>query len=200
MSHTKSLVFACLAFSALPFVSGCGSGGGDGASALAASPPPADSLITTLQGLTQNWDKNLPSSSRYTVLAAFNNEAVRDNNTGLVWEQAPDAVQRTWRSAKDYCLQKTVGGTAGWRLPSVVELMSVRDPSLPIPFVPGSVFTGLGAASVFWSDTIVAAAETPFVIVYDVFFNTATSPLGSTPTTSTLLAWCARGPMQESAY
>jgi hypothetical protein len=35
-----------------------------------------------LAGVTQNWDKNLPSASRFTVLPSFNNEAVRDNNTG----------------------------------------------------------------------------------------------------------------------
>ena len=49
-----------------------------------------------VDGVTQNWDKNLPSASRFTVLAAFGNHAVRDNNTGLVWEQAPDATPRIW--------------------------------------------------------------------------------------------------------
>ena len=32
---------------------------------------------------TESWDKNLPSASRFTILPKFNNEAVRDNNTGL---------------------------------------------------------------------------------------------------------------------
>jgi hypothetical protein len=36
-----------------------------------------------------NWDKNLPSASRFTILHDFNNEAVRDNETGLVWERSP---------------------------------------------------------------------------------------------------------------
>ena len=31
----------------------------------------------------------------------------------------------------------------GWRLPSVVELSSVRDLLLPAPFVPDSVFSGV---------------------------------------------------------
>jgi hypothetical protein len=48
-----------------------------------------------LTGVTQNWDKNLPSASRFTVLANFGGAAVRDNNTGLVWEQAADGTTRT---------------------------------------------------------------------------------------------------------
>src|SRR5215471_2214813 len=100
-----------------------------------------DNSSADLQGVTQNWDKALPSASRFTVLAAFNNEAVRDDNTGLVWERVQDARYILWSESISYCANKTVGGTVGWRLPSVVELNSVRDPSLPAPFVPASIFT-----------------------------------------------------------
>ena len=74
---------------------------------------------TGLSGVTQNWDKNLPSASRFTVLAAFGGAAVRDNNTGLVWEKAPDVTARSWGDSTFYCINKNVGGTRGWRLPSV---------------------------------------------------------------------------------
>jgi hypothetical protein len=37
-----------------------------------------------LSGVTQNWDKKLPSDARFTILADFNYQAVRDNETGLV--------------------------------------------------------------------------------------------------------------------
>jgi hypothetical protein len=122
----------------------------------AAAPP----VKETPQGtVTQNWDKNLPSASRFTVLTEFGGAAVRDNNTGLVWEQTADAINRPWTgvattSASSYCASKIVGGTAGWRLPSVVELKSVQDPSLPAPFVPLSIFTGVQSAP-YWSATAV---------------------------------------------
>ena len=41
---------------------------------------------------TSSWDKNLPSDTRFTTVFTG---AVRDNNTGLVWEQAPDPTPTT---------------------------------------------------------------------------------------------------------
>ena len=103
---------------------------------------------TDQQGLSQSWDKKLPGTSRFTVLADFGGAAVRDNETGLVWEQSPDVIERVWERALDplgatqYCVNKTVGGTVAWRLPSMVELKSVMDPTLPAPFLPNNVFIG----------------------------------------------------------
>jgi hypothetical protein len=94
-----------------------------------AAPP---SNISNTSGTT-SWDKNLPSDSRFTVLSAFGSAAVRDNNTGLVWEQSPEMQNHNWFQALPLCANKIVGGTAGWRLPSVVEIKSLQDMSLPSP-------------------------------------------------------------------
>jgi hypothetical protein len=91
--------------------------------------------------MPQKWGKNLSSTSRFTILSEFNEAAVRDNNTGLVWERTQTLNSGgTWVEATLRCLQRQVGGTTGWRLPSIVELNSVRDPILPPPFVPASAF------------------------------------------------------------
>jgi len=116
-----------------------------------------DTILDALKGEEGNhtlrWDQNLPAVQRFVVLAAFNSEAVLDKNTGLAWEQAPDAKTSCWGVATGYCFNKNVGGTVGWRLPSAVELKSVQDPSLPAPFVPVSVFTGVQSAAGYWSAT-----------------------------------------------
>jgi hypothetical protein len=152
---------------------------------------------TDLSGVTQNWDKNLPSASRFTVLADFGGAAVRDNNTGLVWEQAPDAtIGRVWPIALAYCLNKPVGGTRGWRLPSVVELASLIDPSLPAPFVPTSVFTGVQAAFIYWSATLNAADPSGAWGV--PFNNSAIVNVGKAD--PNVYVWCVRGPMNADAY
>jgi len=152
-----------------------------------------------LSGVTPNWDQNLPSASRFTTVFTG---AVRDNNTGLVWEQAPDATNRTWsfvpgettRHALGYCLNKAVGGTRGWRLPSIAELVSLIDPSLPAPFVPASVFTGVQSVF-YWSASTSADYPTR---AWGVNFGVGDE--GSGPKFNVTPVWCVRGPMQESVY
>jgi hypothetical protein len=147
-------------------------------------------------GVTQNWDKNLPSASRFTVLSAFGEAAVRDNNTGLVWEQAPDTTTRVWSTAAQYCLNKKVGNTVGWRLPSVVELASVQDPSLPPPFVPASVFTGIQQNAYFSATT---QADNPVGGAWEVNFSTIGNANGISKG-SPFFTWCVRGPMNADQY
>jgi len=168
---------------------GCGSGD---ESAVAQGVP------TDLSGVTQNWNKNLPAAQRFVVLAAFNNAAVLDKNTGLVWEQAPDALIHNWLGAIEACVGKNVGGTVGWRLPSVVELNSVRDPSIPAPFIPASVFSGVQLAG-YWSATTLTLSEPPSSAAWAVHFGHGDVG-GLTKSGGTLRAWCVRGGMNADAY
>jgi hypothetical protein len=197
MLQRESLMLACLAFSALPLLTGC-SQSGDSVSIAAAAPPPADAINSALQGVTQNWDKNLPSSSRYTVLAAFNNQAVRDNNTGLVWEQTPDTATMNWATAQAHCAKRNTGGTQGWRLPSAIEVRSLLDYSLPAPFVPASVFSI--QSGYFWSGTSQVSDTTTRAWQGDFLDNLGQTVILTNLKTSTIGAWCVRGPMQESVY
>jgi hypothetical protein len=142
----------------------------------------------------QNWDENLPSSSRFTVLASFNNQAVRDNNTGLVWEQAPVSTLMLWRDATSYCVNKNAGGARGWRLPSVVELASLISPTLSSPYVPSNIFTGI-QASLYWSATQTAL---PASGAWRVDFGSGNVDIMDI--TQVHLVWCTRGPMNASSY
>lgn len=144
--------------------------------------------------MPQNWDKNFPSDSRFTILPEFNNEAARDNNTGLVWERAPNGGG-TWPQAALHCLQKQVGGTTGWRLPSIVELNSLRDPTLSDPYIPQNVFPGVNGD--FWSATTVASDPTrAWFVSFQLGLIGNSDKLGVV----TLSAWCVRGPMNADAY
>src|SRR5262245_10851776 len=77
-----------------------------------------------LIGVTPNWDKALPSAQRFDILPAFNNEAVRDNETGLVWERRPPIRPDTWDQGRLGCAATFTGNRHGWRLPSLAELSS----------------------------------------------------------------------------
>lgn len=150
-------------------------------------------------GVTPNWDKNLPIASRFTVLTAFGGTAVRDNNTGLVWEQTPDMTSiDVWFSSLAHCLNRA-GDTGGWRLPSASELSSLTglvNPAAGKPFVPASVFTFSVLPSVgFWTATTDATQSTRAWAV-DVKGNGVTDldkGIG-------LNSWCVRGPMNADQY
>ena len=45
---------------------------------------------------TLQWDRRLRANERFVVLPAFNNNAVRDNETGLVWEKSPHPETNGW--------------------------------------------------------------------------------------------------------
>ncbi|MBX3331097.1 MAG: DUF1566 domain-containing protein [Nitrospira sp.] len=139
-------------------------------------------------------DKNLPAAQRFVT--AFPG-AVLDKNTGLVWEQAPDATFQIWDTAKRGCLVKNVGGTMGWRLPSVVELKSVQDPTLPAPFVPANVFTGV-QSDVYWSATTNSDAPTTFAWV--VNFLNGNVGVGHKSSTTFFFVWCVRGGINADQY
>ena len=77
-----------------------------------------------------SWSRTLPTESRFIVLANFNSEAVLDQDTGLLWERSPAIARTDWKAARSNCLNKAIGGQRGWRLPSIVELTSLLDPSV----------------------------------------------------------------------
>ena len=65
-------------------------------------------------------------AERFTL--TLNGEAVKDNKTGLVWEQAPDKEFDVWSASVARCTTKEVGGQKGWRAPTKDELTTLIDP------------------------------------------------------------------------
>jgi hypothetical protein len=181
------LFFATWSF----LISGCGRESGGTSLVLAADSP------TDLAGLTQNWDKVLPVAIRFVVLADFAGAAVRDNETGLVWERTPAMIQTAWSPA--LCLAKTVGGRKGLRLPSGPELATLVDPSVPPlgPTLPsGHPFTTVQSSS-YWSAT--TNVKDPN-LAYIVNFIDGGTGGSSAKATFSLPSWCVRGPMNADQY
>lgn len=153
--------------------------------------------VVDVSGVPPNWDKALPSAQRFVLLTALNNDAVRDNNTGLVWEKSPQTATATWNGARFTCINKNVGGQKGWRLPSIPDLASLIDPSVapPGPTLPsGHPFTNIQSAG-YWSATTSAedASDAWFVYFGRGFVDHDSK-------THTGHAWCVRGGMTADAY
>ena len=104
----------------------------------------------------------------------------------------------TWTDARLLCIDKAVGGTRGWRLPSVTELASLIDPSLPAPFVP-AVFTGVEQMAPYWSATA-NADNTSTSATSKLSVNFQDGMVGVSSKSTPNFFWCVRGPMNEAAY
>ena len=170
-----------------------------GAALLLAAPASVladDSDDSSRQPHLKSWSNKIPAAKRFVALADFNNEAVLDRETGLVWEQAPDTTLRDWETAITDCVSKNVGDTYGWRLPSVVELKSLQDPLLPAPYVPSSVFANIQSIQYpsFWSATTNAVPPNNAWVVQ--FWN---HDVASGYKTGNRNAWCVRGGMNADA-
>jgi Protein of unknown function (DUF1566) len=181
------------------------------AGSLEPSGPPGPTMRTLDEIYSTNsWSKKLPCDSqtncpRFEVLADFNNEAVLDKETGLVWEQSPGTniygLQAAQNRCNDLCRYNT-SGRCGWRLPAVQELESLIDPTrfslhgvstLPggNPFsnvqVDENAFGGLK----YWSATVSPWGGTQSA--WSVTFTPGNPPKSVGAVTNEEYIWCVRG-------
>jgi hypothetical protein len=66
----------------------------------------------------------LPNPQNYDTTTAG---IVVDRVTGLTWQRTLSTGMYTQAQAVAYCTGLTLGGQGGWRLPSVIELVSIAD-------------------------------------------------------------------------
>ncbi len=144
-----------------------------------------------------SWSQKLPAATRFVVLTDWNNEAVLDRNTGLVWEKSPDVARTIWFSAGSSCINKNVGGQKGWRLPSIPELASLIDPTQVNPALPpGHPFIGVSDLfTMYWSTTTSVPNS---LFVWGVFF--VTGDVLTNPNSVDNRVWCVRGGSNADAY
>ena len=79
--------------------------------------------------------------------------------TGLMWQQTISSATFAQAAAVQYCPTLTLGGHNDWRLPSIIELASLIDFSVPgttvnpVGAISGGAFPNTPAAS-FWSANV----------------------------------------------
>jgi hypothetical protein len=89
---------------------------------------------------------------------------VRDNLTGLVWQQNYSASSPSQPEAAAYCASQTTAG-GGWRLPDAIELQTLVDDSRVSPAIDPVAFPGTPPEN-FWSSTAVAGGGTNGWVIY----------------------------------
>jgi hypothetical protein len=94
-------------------------------------------------------DPGSPNAQSYTDNA---DGTVTDNVTGLVWQQIPTLQTYTQPNAATYCRNLVLGGHKDWRLPTLVELVSLLDtgsynPAINTTYFPNTLPEGVWTAT-----------------------------------------------------
>ena len=162
---------------------------------------------------TPAWDQQIPGATRFVVLSNWidvahpsGGAAVLDRETGLVWERSPGDTNNdglvnnsdalSWIDGRLHCADKSVGGRKGWRLPSLTELASLVDPSVPssaLTLPPGHPFMNVQAND-YRSATAVARNPSVWGVRFDLGIVTADAE------TNPKFVWCVRGGMNTDQY
>ena len=162
-------------------------------------------LMSTVHAQTAQpipaWDHVITGAARFVVLRDFGNDAVLDQETGLVWERSPNtSATYPYYGAVQYCLNLSVGGRKGWRVPSIFELSTLLDTTVapPAPLLPaGHPFRNVSKVLWFWSST----QEVNNVPSFQWGLNTMDGTvLMYYPTTAGMHAWCVRAPSADSRH
>jgi Protein of unknown function (DUF1566) len=154
--------------------------------------PHAQGKEEVIAGIIKNWQQAHPAAERFVILPDFNNEAVFDKDTSLVWELSPTPTHVTWNEARATCVTRTTGSQKGWRLPAPSEMRSLVGPAVdsPIPNLPpGHPFLNIQPTA-YW--TVVPEANQPSYARYvDAFLGNVLSFVKI----YTYPVWCVRGPI-----
>jgi hypothetical protein len=146
---------------------------------------------------TPSWDQTIActttsSCPRLVVLANFDNNAVLDRETGLVWERSPSETRIPLNL--DLCRGLAVGSREGWRIPTLSELRTLIDSSQTNPALPpGHPFTNLhlDPTDTYWTLTEDLLNPGRFLLVS---FALPKAEGASFPDTAFGRFWCVRGP------
>jgi Protein of unknown function (DUF1566) len=99
----------------------------------------------------------LPNEQSYTIMTVKDGDVAVDNVTGLMWQRAVPAGLYNQSEASGYCHVLGLGSFGDWRLPAMIELVSILDLAEPPPAIDPTAFPNAlppqPGAHVFWSTT-----------------------------------------------
>src|SRR5258708_11955685 len=94
----------------------------------------------------------LPNPATYDTSIAG---TVFDRLTGLMWQRSAGSTPSSQAAATAACTASRLGGYADWRLPTVLELVSIVDYTAISPSIDSAAFPGT-TANLFWTFTALA--------------------------------------------
>jgi len=180
-------------------------------------PDPPGSTMKTLDEVLSPWHQRLQSNNgdpgptppagcnSRRFYCVMDNEAVLDNETGLVWERAPSSSVWTWPNAMAVCIGREIGSRYGWRLPTAEELMSLGyGPIETLPALPpGNPFSNVPTTVEYYWSATTASDDSNWALA--VNFGSNLSPpyfpeVMGFQKTGEHGVWCVRGGQGYDAY
>ncbi len=120
-------------------------------------------------------------------------EVVKDNVTGLEWQDNVYGVQKNWDEAQTYCNNLSLDGN-GWRLPRIEELENIIDFGQKDPSVTNNIFQNMSGNG-YWSST---TQEDNNSYVWDVGFYDGNSNFSEKAGSMNVM--CVRGNTVSSNF
>jgi hypothetical protein len=105
---------------------------------------------------------------------------VTDDVTRLMWQQVVPTATSEWAAAGSYCQDLVLAGHSDWRLPSLVELISIADLGKSDPSIDVAVFPSTPASD-FWSSTVWGTSPSTVATVTFARGNTRQEPMVGSP-------------------
>jgi hypothetical protein len=140
---------------------------GSAPEAEAASPSPVTdalpqvieaSVLGTTCVMPNPASSGLPNPAMYDTAIAG---TVFDRLTGLMWQRSTGSTPSSQAAAAAACTASRLGGYADWRLPLVLELVSIVDYTATSPSIDSAAFPGT-TANLFWTATPLAGRPHEF--------------------------------------
>jgi len=91
---------------------------------------------------------------------------VTDNVTKLMWQQGVLTTKYSWSAAATYCTGLTIGGHNDWRLPTIIELISILDVGKFNPAINGTYFPST-PVDTYWSSTMDVNSSGAWCVGFD---------------------------------
>jgi hypothetical protein len=89
----------------------------------------------------------------YNDLVDNGDGTITDKVTGLIWYKNADSTRRNWEAAIEHCENLTLAETTDWRLPNMVEMVSLVDYTDYDPSIDHKLFLDTHTDLYYWTST-----------------------------------------------
>jgi hypothetical protein len=121
-----------------------------------------------------NWPVPNPASTGLPNPQSYETsvpDVVVDNVTGLTWQKNVVSDALLWSNALAYCAELQLAGRDDWRLPSLIELISIVDFTQTSPAVDPSAFPALDSGNLWTSSSLVGSPGEAFYVAFTTGFS-----------------------------